>query len=153
MRKVLHLYRELTTVSRVNELGEHSVRFSVTLNREYASILEELTQRTGIARAEMARLLLCTSLDEIDSAYNLRNSEEFDYSKTHSIEEELDQEEVYSILEEHDRISNSINTLQMLKNNFVPGDEDSKKQLGLLESELEKYVQQLEEFKKENNWR
>ena len=88
-RHSIYLYKKLTKVAQSKQLGEESTKFSIHLNKDYIQMLEEFASRTDTTRAEAARVLLSTALDEINDLYNLKNEDDFDYSYTDEMEKVL----------------------------------------------------------------
>lgn len=109
MSEMLFLYKELTKIAKANELDDGSLKFSVTINGQYADMINELSNRTSTSRAELARHLICTALDEINGVYNLDNDPHFDYSVTAHAEEELAElkiaRDLHKVETKFDRIS------------------------------------------------
>lgn len=139
MSEMLFLYKELTKMAKANTLNDNSLRFTVTLNEEFGDMINELSKRTNVARAELARHLICTALSEIDAAYNLQNDPYFDYSITAQVEEELGELELHRDVQEVQKKINRISELEFTLRNFESLNntpEEKEKYLKLITDEL-----------------
>lgn len=138
MSDVLFLYKKMT-MSGSMDLGEDSFKFSVNLSKKYTDMLNELTNRSGLARAQIARMLLCTALDEIDEAYNLQNRDDFDYEATLVAEERLRDLDEARIMYEIDKEQNRIAGLRLALENAKPETEEDHKLMDRIRQEVEAY--------------
>lgn len=148
MSEMLFLYKELTKMAKANELKDSSLKFSVTINENYGQMIEELSSRTKITRAELARHLICTALDEIDLVYNLKNDPDFDYSVTALVEEDLAELEEFRIIEKYRKkssrlseVENMLENFDSLSKSFEP--EKKKEIFGQLNKELNELKEEL----------
>lgn len=143
MSEILFMYKKMVAAAKVKNLGEDSLKFSVNLSKEYADMLQEMTGRVGMQRAELARLLICTALDEIDQAFNLRNDEDFDYEQQLHAEEYLADLDESRTMYEIDKKSDRASHLRWLLNNFVPEQPDNEETKKLISS-VTKELKELE---------
>jgi hypothetical protein len=145
-RHSIYLYKKLTKVAQSKQLGEDSTKFSIHLNKDYIQMLEEFASRTDTTRAEAARLLLSSALDEINDLYNLKNDENFDYSYTAEMEKVLEEEEIQLLVEKYSRKNDRLSELEFIKKLIVDRkDENYQYQLKLIEKEHEEITNELKE--------
>jgi len=142
-RHSIYLYKKLTKVAQSKQLGEDSTKFSIHLNKEYTQMLEEFANRTDTTRAEAARLLLSSALDEIDHLYNLRNDDEFDYSYTAEMEKLLEQEEIEMMVYQYNRKTERLSELKLIKKLLDRNHEEYDRQLKRVEEEEEEITNEL----------
>lgn len=138
MSEILFMYKKMVTAAKANDLGEGSLKFSVNLSKEYADMLQEMTTRVGLTRAEVARLLICTALDEIDQSFNLKNDENFDYEQQLHAEEYLADLDESRMIYEHDKKRDRASQLRFILNNMAVqnSNEDTEKLLKSASDEL-----------------
>ena len=145
-RHSIYLYKKLTKVAQSKQLGEESTKFSIHLNKDYIQMLEEFASRTDTTRAEAARLLLSTALDEINDLYNLKNEDDFDYSYTAEMEKVLEEEEIQLLYAKYSRKNDRLSELEFIKKLIVDSkDENYEIQLKLVEKEHEDITKELKE--------
>lgn len=145
-RHSIYLYKKLTKVAQSKQLGGDSTKFSIHLNKDYIQMLEEFASRTDTTRAEAARLLLSSALDEINDLYNLKNDEDFDYSYTAEMEKVLEEEEIQLLVEKYSRKNDRLSELEFIKKLILDRKDDNYDfQLKLVEKEHEEIKNELKE--------
>jgi hypothetical protein len=145
-RHSVYLYKKLTKVAQSKQLGDDSTKFSIHLNKDYIQMLEEFASRTDTTRAEAARLLLSSALDEINDLYNLKNDDDFDYSYTAEMEKVLEEEEIQLLYAKYSSKNDRLSELKFIKKLIVDSkDENYEFQLKLVEKEHEEITNELKE--------
>ncbi|SEM73684.1 hypothetical protein SAMN05192533_105139 [Mesobacillus persicus] len=144
-RHSIYLYKKLSKVAQSKQLGEDSTKFSIHLNKNYTQMLEEFANRTDTSRAEAARLLLSSALDEIDNLYNLKKDEGFDYSYTAEMEKFLEQEEIELLVYQYNRKTDRLSELELIKKSLDRNDENYELHINLIEKEKEILTNKLKE--------
>lgn len=140
MSEILLLYKKLTAAGPA-DLGEDSLKFSINLGKKDAQMLQELVNRSGLARAQIARMLISSALAEMDVAFNLQNDPSFvfDTEGHMDLELQLAEYEENKALAEFNSEANRIDRLRTYLDSFSAQTPEQKKIVEQMAAEIQQF--------------